>query len=78
MADALVLSEMADLTFQVVQINATKRSLMKRAQALLSEHSRHPVGIVVNGVKENSNTYQSYYGYKRTNAYRKDEIHEAA
>jgi succinoglycan biosynthesis transport protein ExoP len=76
--DALVLSGLADLTFQVVQLGMTKRSLMKRAHDLLSEHSRQPVGVIVSGIKENSNVYQSYYGYSRTYVYNKDEIHEAA
>jgi capsular exopolysaccharide synthesis family protein len=62
-ADARVLSEMADETIQVVRLGVTTRTALRRAHDLLATYSRRPVGIVLNGVVEGSSAYHDYYGY---------------
>ena len=63
-ADARVLSEMADVTVQVVRLGVTTKTALRRAHELLTAYSKRPVGIVLNGVVEGSSAYHDYYGYR--------------
>jgi succinoglycan biosynthesis transport protein ExoP len=75
-ADARVLSEMADLTIQLARFGVTTKTAMRRAHDLLSVYSRKPVGIVLNGVAEGSGAYHDYYGYHDFNQSEKSKSKE--
>jgi succinoglycan biosynthesis transport protein ExoP len=66
-ADARVLSEMADVTVQVVRLGVTTRTALMRAHDLLTAYAKRPVGIVLNAVVEGSSAYHDYYGYRDFN-----------
>jgi capsular exopolysaccharide synthesis family protein len=63
-ADARVLSEMADVTVQVVRLGVTTKTALIRAHDLLTAYAKRPVGIVLNAVVEGSSAYHDYYGYR--------------
>ena len=66
-ADARVLSEMADVTIQVARLGVTTKTALRRAHELLTAYSKRPVGVVLNGVAEGSGAYHDYYGYRDFN-----------
>ena len=75
-ADARILSEMADVTVQVVRLGMTTRTALKRAHDLLTGYSKRPVGIVLNAVVEGSSAYHDYYGYRDFNHWGEEGKHE--
>ncbi len=75
-ADARILSEMADVTVQVVRLGMTTRTALKRAHDLLTGYSKRPVGIVLNAVVEGSSAYHDYYGYRDFNHWGEEGNHE--
>jgi capsular exopolysaccharide synthesis family protein len=62
-ADARVLSGMADETIQVVRLGVTTKTALRRAHDLLATYAMSPVGIVLNAVPEGSAAYHDYYGF---------------
>lgn len=77
-ADARVLSEMADVTIQLARFGVTTKTALIRAHDLLTAYSRRPVGIVLNGVAESSGAHHDYYGYHEFNRWDKEASHESA
>jgi succinoglycan biosynthesis transport protein ExoP len=77
-ADARVLSEMADETIQVVRLGVTTQTALRRAYDLLSTYARRPVGIVLNAVVEGSSAYHDYYGFREFNHWGKEGKYENA
>jgi capsular exopolysaccharide synthesis family protein len=77
-ADARVLSEMADVSVQLVRFGVTTKTALLRAHDLLTAYSKRPVGIVLNGVVEGSGAYHDYYGYRDFNRSGKEGKHENA
>ena len=77
-ADARVLSEMADVSVQVVRFGVTTKTALLRAHDLLTAYSKRPVGIVLNAVVEGSGAYHDYYGYRDFNGWGKEGKHENA
>jgi succinoglycan biosynthesis transport protein ExoP len=76
--DARVLSEMADLTVQIVRFGVTTKTSLRRANDLLNAYSKRTVGIVLNGVGEGSSAYHDYYGYREFHYWGKEANHENA
>jgi polysaccharide biosynthesis transport protein len=77
-ADARVLSEMADVTIQLARFGVTTKTALMRAHDLLTAYSRRPVGVVLNAVAESSGAHQDYYGYHDFNRWDKEGSHESA
>lgn len=76
--DALLLSELADSTLLIARHGSTAQVALKRANQLLTKHTKAgSIGIVLNGVTMNSDTYKSYFGQKTSHYYR-ENIHEIA
>jgi polysaccharide biosynthesis transport protein len=76
-ADARVLSEMADVTVQVVRLGVTTKTALRRAHDLLTAYAKRPVGIVLNAVVEGSSAYHDYYGYRDFNHWGEEGNHES-
>jgi succinoglycan biosynthesis transport protein ExoP len=77
-ADARVLSEMADLTIQLARLGVTTKTALRRAHELLTSYAQRPVGVVLNGVAEGSGAYHEYYGHHDFNQWGKEGKHENA
>lgn len=77
-ADARVLSEMADETIQVVRLGVTTKTSLKRAHDLLTTYAKRRVGIVLNAVSEGSDAYHDYYGFRNLNHEGKEGKYETA
>ena len=77
-ADARVLCEMADVTIQMARFGVTTKTALRRAHELLTAYSKRPVGVVLNGVAEDSGAYHDYYGYRDFNRWDKEGNHETA
>jgi capsular exopolysaccharide synthesis family protein len=77
-ADARVLSEMADQTIQVVRLGVTTKTALRRAHDLLAVYARRPVGIVLNAVVEGSSAFHDYYGFNDLNNWAKEGKYESA
>jgi polysaccharide biosynthesis transport protein len=77
-ADARVLSELADVTIQVARLGVTSKTALRRAHALLSSYAQRPVGVVLNGVAQGSGAYHDYYGHRDFDRWGKDGKNETA
>jgi len=65
-ADAVILSRLADTTLLVARHGRSTQKSLERAYHTLHDLENRNVGIVVNGVHRNSTSYDEFYGYKGT------------
>ena len=65
-ADAVILSRLADTTLLVARHGKSTQKSLERAYHTLHDVENRHVGIVVNGVHRNSTSYDEFYGYKGT------------
>ncbi len=78
--DAMTLNSFVDATVLVSRSGVTEKPQLKRSYQMLSraygEAGTHYVGVVLNGLQVNDESYYGYYGY-RNDAYAKGEGHDA-
>ena len=67
-ADAVILSRLADLTLLVARHGQSTQKSLDRAYRTLRKEGRN-IGIVVNGVRRDSVSFDEFYGYKGTSYY---------
>ena len=67
--DALLLAPLADTTLLVARHEATKQASIHRAYRMLQDISHTSVGVVVNGVRRGSLSFDEFYGYRGTSYY---------
>jgi len=65
-ADAVILSRLADTTLLVARHGQSTQKSLERAYHTLHDIENRNVGVVVNGVHRNSTSYDEFYGYKGT------------
>jgi capsular exopolysaccharide synthesis family protein len=63
-ADALVVTRMADTTIVVVDARTTKRRMLHQSVRRLQQVSAPIAGLVLNGIGPNSGAYDYAYGYE--------------
>jgi polysaccharide biosynthesis transport protein len=68
-ADALILSRLTDTTLLVARHGRSTQKSLERAYKTLHEIESGNVGVVVNGVRRNSISFNDFYGYKGTSYY---------
>lgn len=68
-ADALILSRLADTTLLVARHRQSTQKSLERAYETLHGIEGRNVGIVVNGVDRKSESFNDFYGYDGTNYY---------
>lgn len=61
--DAIILNALADVTLLIVRSKYTHRPQAVRSYTLLTQQSRHYVGVILNGLDAKDDTYYNYYGY---------------
>ncbi len=71
--DAVILSEMADMTLLVARHNLTTRKSLRRSYKLLATDETAHIGVVLNGVSRRSVSYDDYYGYSGNTYYLDNE-----
>jgi capsular exopolysaccharide synthesis family protein len=69
-ADALILSRMADTTLLVARHGRSTQRSLERAYRTLQGVENRNVGVVVNGVHRKSASFNEFYGYKGSSYYR--------
>jgi succinoglycan biosynthesis transport protein ExoP len=65
-ADAVILSRLADTTLLVARHGRSTQKSLERAYRTLHDVEGRNIGIVVNGVHRDSTSYDEFYGYKGT------------
>ena len=68
-ADAFILSRLADTTLLVARHERSTQKSLERAYTTLTGVENTNVGVVVNGVNRNSVSFKEFYGYKTTSYY---------
>lgn len=63
-SDALILAHLADTTLLVARPGQTSQRGLERAYRMLHDVEDKKVGIVVNGVRRNSVSFNEFYGYQ--------------
>jgi capsular exopolysaccharide synthesis family protein len=63
--DAQIVHPFADLTLLLSRSGLTERSQLKRSYRLLTDGSRHFVGVILNGLRPEDNSYYGFYGYRK-------------
>jgi len=61
--DALILSELADITLLVAKYGFTTNKSLERAYQMLASDSETRIGVVLNAADRSSVSYTDYYGY---------------
>ena len=69
-ADAVILSRLSDSTLLVTRHGRSTQKSLERAYRTLHDVEGGQVGVVVNGVRRNSTSYDEFYGYKGNMYYR--------
>ena len=68
-ADALILSRLADTTLLVARHGRTTQKSLERAYKTLHSVKNRKIGVVVNGVPRDAVSFNEFYGYKGTSFY---------
>jgi tyrosine-protein kinase Etk/Wzc len=63
--DAQIAHPLADITLLLSRSGLTERSQLKRSYRLLTDSSKHFVGVVLNGLRPQDESYYGYYGYRK-------------
>jgi len=63
--DSVSLNALADATLMVVRNGVTEKPQVKRSYQTLIRSGKHPVGLVLNGLRIDDSNYYGYYGYKK-------------
>jgi capsular exopolysaccharide synthesis family protein len=63
--DARIVHPFADITLLLLRSGLTERSQLKRSYRLLTEDSKHFVGVILNGLRPQDESYYGYYGYRK-------------
>jgi capsular exopolysaccharide synthesis family protein len=68
-SDAVILSRLADMTLLVARHGQSTQKSLERAYRTLNKVDGRNIGVVVNGVRRGSVSFDEFYGYKGTNYY---------
>jgi polysaccharide biosynthesis transport protein len=68
-ADAVILSRLADMTLLVARHGQSTQKSLERAYRTLNKVDGRNIGVVVNGVRRGSVSFDEFYGYKGTSYY---------
>ena len=63
--DAQIVHPFADLTLLISRSGLTERSQLKRSYRLLTDGGRHFVGVILNGLRPDDESYYGFYGYRK-------------
>jgi succinoglycan biosynthesis transport protein ExoP len=68
-ADALILSELADITILLARYGFTANKSLERSYQMLASNSDANICVVLNAADRNSVNYHEYYGYSGSTSY---------
>ena len=63
--DSVSLHALADASILLVRSGLAEKPQVRRSFLMLTQRADHLVGIVINGLRSNSDSYYGYYGYKK-------------
>jgi len=63
--DAQIIHPLADITLLLARSGVTERAQVQRSYRLLSQASKHFVGLIMNGLRPQDENYYGYYGYRK-------------
>jgi len=61
--DSVTLNSLADATLLTVRNGMTEKPQVKRSYTMLARNGKHPVGVLLNGLRSDDANYYGYYGY---------------
>ena len=63
--DAQIVHPLADITLLLSRNGVTERAQLQRSYSLLKDTSNHFVGVILNCLRPQDDSYYGYYGYRR-------------
>jgi capsular exopolysaccharide synthesis family protein len=63
--DSLIVHHMVDITLLLARSGFTERTQLKRSYGMVKDRSSHYVGVVLNDLGPQDESYYGYYGYRR-------------
>ncbi len=63
--DSLIVSPLADVTLLLARTGLTERPQLLRSFRMVSQNSKHFVGMILNGLRPDDENYYGYYGYRK-------------
>ena len=63
--DSVSLHALADASILLVRSGLAEKPQVRRSYQMLTQRDDHLVGLVLNGLRANSDSYYGYYGYKK-------------
>lgn len=75
--DAVALNVLADATLLVARNGLVEKPQVRRSYQTLLRDGKHPVGVVLNGLRMGDNDYYGYYGYRKDPYGSSERSHDA-
>jgi capsular exopolysaccharide synthesis family protein len=63
--DAQIISPFVDVTLLLTRSGLTERAQLLRSYRILTQPNKHFVGVIVNGLRPQDESYYGYYGYRK-------------
>lgn len=63
--DTAIIRPLADVVLLVARCGLTERPQLRRSFKMVTENSKQFVGVVLNGLRPNEESYYGYYGYRK-------------
>jgi succinoglycan biosynthesis transport protein ExoP len=63
--DAQIIHPFADITLLVARVGLTERAQLQRSYRVVTNPSKHFVGVIVNCLHPQDESYYGYYGYRK-------------
>lgn len=63
--DSVIVSPLVDVTLLLARSGLTERPQLQRSYRLMAQNTRHFVGVILNGLRPEDESYYGYYGYRK-------------
>jgi len=63
--DSLIVSPLVDVTLLLARTGLTERPQLLRSFRMVSQNTKHFVGMILNGLRPDDENYYGYYGYRK-------------
>jgi polysaccharide biosynthesis transport protein len=63
--DGQIIHPLVDITLLLSRTGLTERGQLLRSYRILTEPNKHFVGVIVNGLRPEDESYYGYYGYRQ-------------
>lgn len=63
--DSVIVSPLVDVTLLLARTGLTEKPQLQRSFRLMTQNTKHFVGVILNGLRPEDENYYGYYGYRK-------------